>query len=275
MISLDAPTMRAARWLFHQVTVKDYEWNPQSAGRGAVADLASARRYLARFGDALNVTGKTALDVGCGNGHLCFELARRGAQRVVGADIGGEKALRNLAQERPEIQQRVEILKTDGTLRELGDERFDLVFSKDSFEHFSDPERVVEAMVGAVRPGGQLVIGFGPLWKGPTGGHIDFMTKLPWAHLLFPEPVIMAERRRFRPDEDARRFEEIKGGLNRMTLDRFERIMAGTGLRCSHFATNVSDSPVVRTMAVLRRIGPLREYFTANVYSVWTKPAVS
>jgi SAM-dependent methyltransferase len=151
---------------------------------------------------------------------LRFELVRRGAQRVVGADIGGEKALRNLAQERPEIQQRVEILKTHGTLRELGDERFDLVFSKDSFEHFSDPERVVEAMVGAVRPGGQLVIGFGPLWKGPTGGHIDFVTKLPWAHLLFPEPVIMAERRRFRPDEGARRFEEIKGGLTRMTLDR-------------------------------------------------------
>jgi len=50
---------------------------------------------------------------------------------------------------------------------------------------------------------GLLVIGFSPLWKAPYGGHIRFMTKLPWAHLIFPEEVIMAERRRFRPDEEA------------------------------------------------------------------------
>ena len=266
-------TTRAARWLFRQVTVKDYQWTPGSGGRGAENDLAAARRYLARFGGALDVAGKTALDVGTGNAQLCFELVRLGARRVVGADIGGEKARRNLALESPEVQARAEIVKTDGTLRELGDERFDVVLSKDSFEHFSDPEAVVEAMIGALRPGGQLVIGFGPLWKGPTGGHIDFMTRLPWAHLLFPEQVIMDERRRFRPEEDARRFEEIKGGLNKMTLERFERIMAATRLERSYFATNVSASRVVRAMAVVQRIPPLREYFTANVYSIWVKPA--
>jgi SAM-dependent methyltransferase len=269
----DGARTRAARWLFHRLTVKDYEWTPTSGARAPDTDLASARRYLARFGDALDVADKTALDVGCGAGHLCFELARRGAQRVVGVDLSGERAPENLAAEGPEVTARVEFVKTDGTLRELADERFDLVFSKDSFEHFADPESLVHRMIGLLRPGGRLVIGFGPLWKAPTGGHINFMTKLPWAHLLFPEPVIMAERRRFRPHEDARRFEEIRGGLNKMTLERFERIMAATGLERSHFATNVSDNPVVRGMAVVSRMAPLREYFTANVYSIWRKPA--
>jgi hypothetical protein len=60
------------------------------------------------------------------------------------------------------------------------------VFSKDSFEHFAEPEAIVERMIEVLQPDGRLVIGFDPLWKGPTVGHIDFMTKLPWAHLLFP-----------------------------------------------------------------------------------------
>ncbi len=80
-------TRGVARWLFHRITVKDYVWPPPVVGRDPEADLASARRYLARFRGSLDVAGKTALDVGCGNGQLCLELARLGAERVVGADI--------------------------------------------------------------------------------------------------------------------------------------------------------------------------------------------
>jgi SAM-dependent methyltransferase len=244
-----------ARWLFHRVTVKDYVWTPTAGQHSPEHDLASVRRYLSRFGGPLNVAAKTALDVGCGTGQLCFELARRGAGRVVGVDIGDLlTAHESYETESSVVKESVEFLQTDGSLRELRDERFDLVFSKDSFEHLGEPERVVEAMIDVLAPGGQLVIGFGPLWKGPTGGHIDFMTKLPWAHLLFPEPVVMEERKRFRPHEDAQRFEDILGGLNKMTLARFEAIMAATGLRRRYFATNVGDNPVVRAMKVARSV---------------------
>jgi SAM-dependent methyltransferase len=263
---------RIVRWLFHQVTVRDYVWTPEAGRRGDQLDLASTLRYLQRFGTAMDVTGRTALDVGCGSGQLCFELARRGAERVVGVEVGDVLALRESLLSQPaQVQERVEFVQTDGSLRELGDERFDLAFSKDSFEHFSDPESVVEAMIGALVPGGRLVIGFGPPWKAPTGGHIPFMTRLPWAHLLFPERVIMAERRRFRPLEDAERFEDIRGGLNKMTLARFEEIMSRTGLQPRYFATNVSDNPAVRAMKLLQAVPPLREYFTANIYSIWVK----
>jgi hypothetical protein len=85
--------------------------------------------------------------------------------------------------------------------------------------------------------------------------------------------VIMAERRRFHPQENARRCEEIRGGLNRMTLDRFEGIMATTGLERRYFATNVSENRVVRGMKLAAAIPPLREYFTANVYSIWQMPS--
>jgi hypothetical protein len=126
-------------------------------------------------------------------------------------------------------------------------------------------------MQGFLAPTGVLAIGFAPLWKAPYGGHITFMTKLPWAHLLFPEHVIMAERRRFRPAERARSFGEIRGGLNKMTLARFERIMDGSGLGRRYIATNVSDNPIVKAMDALSHLPRLREYFTQSVYGIWER----
>lgn len=263
-----------ARWLFRRVTHKNYVWTPAAGQRGAEVDLESTRRYLSRFGGSLEVASRTALDVGCGGGQLCFEVARRGAGRVVGVDMGIQVATEDYAAVASLVRDRVEFVETDGSLRELKGERFDLVFSKDSFEHYAEPADVVQTMIDVLAPGGQLVIGFGPLWKSPTGGHM-VMTNFPWAHLLFPESVIMQERRRFRPEEDAQRFEDIRGGLNKMTLARFEAIMAATGLRRRYFATNVSDNRGVRAMALVRKVPPLREYFTQSVYSIWEKDGVS
>jgi len=57
------------------------------------------------------------------------------------------------------------------------------------------------ARVRRLAHGWRIAIGFGPLWKSPYGGHIGYMTRLPWAHLLFSERAIMRERRRFFPND--------------------------------------------------------------------------
>jgi SAM-dependent methyltransferase len=263
-------SIRLSSVLFHQLTVKKYAppTSDQPPGKNE-----STRRFFRRFGSAPELQGKSVLDIGCSLGLECVEAAQRGALRVVGTDIRGvEFARARLATRHPELQDRVEFVSTDGSLAELGRERFDVVLSKDSMEHYADPESFIAVMAGLLKPGGELFIGFGPLWKSPTGGHIDFMTRIPWAHLIFPESVILAERRRFRPRENPRHFEEIAGGLNKMTLDRFRTIMSSSGLECRYFETNVSDNPIVKAMSVASRISPIREYFTANVYGIWRKP---
>jgi SAM-dependent methyltransferase len=169
----------------------------------------STERFLARLPSWLEFEGRTVLDVGCGRGSTCLALARMGAH-AVGGDIQPVTAAEKRLEREPELAGRCDFHQVE-SLRELGDGRFDIVLSQDSFEHYADPERFVFELVESIVPGGLVVIGFGPLWKAPFGGHINFMTRLPWAHLLFPERVIMAERRRFRPDEDARRFEDMPG----------------------------------------------------------------
>ena len=260
---------------FHSVCVRDYEWHPDAGLRTAEWHEDSTRRFLDRLEGHVDVRGKEVLDVGCGTGELAATLVRDGAARAVGIEIDllPDTRERLAGHFGADVAERVEFVETSGDLHELGDRRFDVVFSKEAMEHYDDPEGFVPLMAERVRPGGRLAIGFGPLWKSFDGGHMSYMTRLPWAHLLFPEDVIMAERRRFRPDEDARHFGEIRGGLNKMTLARFETIMRSSGLEPVFVRRNAGDHPAVRAMEVLARVRPLREYFTNNVYGVWEKPA--
>jgi SAM-dependent methyltransferase len=211
------------------------------------------------------------LDVGCGAAALCVEAARQGAAHVTGVDIYVDHGRAYVERQDPGVASRVTLVETKGDLSELGDQQFDMVLSKDSFEHYEDPEHFAALIAARMSPGGELFIGFGPLWKSPTGGHIGYMTPLPWAHLLFPDHVIMAERRRFRPRENASQWAETKGGINQMTLQRFQRIVGESGLECVYFATNVSDNRVVKAMDAVSKVPGLREFFTQNVYAVLRK----
>ena len=235
---------------------------------------ASAVMFLSRFAD-VDLAGKSVLDIGSALGNLCVQAAKHGASKVVGVDAEPlDKASTELIARRfPELADRITLLQTEGDMRELGSEQFDVVLSKDSFEHYPNPESFVHLIIDRLVPGGLLAVHFAPLWKSPKGGHIDFMTPVPWAHLLFPEDVIMAERKRFRPAEAAERFQDIRGGLNKMTLARFQALMAATDLECLHFAANESDKRSVRVMSTLARVPGLREYMTTSITGLWRKPS--
>jgi SAM-dependent methyltransferase len=255
------------RRIFHQLTVRngyrrDYDHYDES----------STRKWLDRFGDRLDFTGKTVLDVGCGSGRLAVEVARLGAAHVTGIDVDDTAATQQMVLGRfPDVAERITFVSTSGDLSELGDAEFDLVISKDSMEHYPDPERFVPLMAAHLAPAGQLAIGFGPLWKSPYGAHIEYMTPLPWVHLFFSEGTILAERKRFRPHENPSHWSEIRGGLNQMTYKRFVEIMSASELDPAWMSTNVSDSRAVKILARMRAVPPLREYCTVSVYGIWQR----
>jgi SAM-dependent methyltransferase len=266
--------MRFAAWAFHHIT--DRHYTPPTGPDALDWEHAerSLERFMRRFGETLDFSGRSLLDVGCGSGVLCVAAARQGARAVAGIDLDVSTARRLLRERGQDVADRVTFVQGDGTLDALEGRRFDVVVSKDSFEHYADPESFIHSIVAKIEPGGELIIGFGPLWKSPWGAHIEFMTKVPWAHLIFPEDVIMTERRRYRPEEDAERFEAVRGGLNKMTLARFESLAASSGLQSVYFETNVSDSSIVKAMKLLSRIPPLREHCTQSIFTILRKPAV-
>lgn len=74
-------------------------------------------------------------------------------------------------------------------------------------------------MSALLEPKGEVIASFGPTWYHPLGGHL--FSVFPWAHLLFSEKALLRWRSDFKTD-GATHFGEVAGGLNQMTVDRFE-----------------------------------------------------
>jgi cyclopropane fatty-acyl-phospholipid synthase-like methyltransferase len=204
---------------------------------------------------------KTVLDFGCGYGLQAIAMAQRGARSVVGVDIiHAEKAAENAAAHG--CSDRTRFYRTippelHGT--------FDMVLSCRSFEHFSDPGAVLQEMCEAATPGGLVVITFAEPWWSATGSHMNFFTRVPWANVWFSEKTLMAVRSRFRAD-GARRFEEVAGGLNKMTLAKFERLIAASEMKEEfrrYYAT--------KKLPLVTRIPLMREFLVSAVAAILCK----
>jgi SAM-dependent methyltransferase len=137
------------------------------------------------------------------------------------------------------------------------------MISLDSFEHFHDPEVALAQMYALLRPGGRALIAFGPTWYHPYGGHS--FSVFPWAHLVFTERALLRWRADFRND-GATRFAEIQGGLNQMTIRRFERMVG----KCPFRVESLMAVPI----AALRFLGTrlAREWTTSYVRACLTRP---
>jgi len=204
------------------------------------------------LGDRLleDLKGKCVIDFGCGEGKDSIEIARCGASRVIGIDIWDAMlaaARRNAAA--AGVADRCEFCT-------VATEQVDAIVSLDAFEHFADPAAILGVMRRLLKPGGFIAVSFGPTWYHPYGGHL--FSVFPWAHLLFSERALIRWRSDIRAD-GATRFSEVEGGLNQMTISRFERLVRACGFEADYF------EPVP-----IRKLAPLhnrltREFSTAIV----------
>src|SRR5258708_34813344 len=218
---------------------------PAGASRMTGAAYASASKLQILLGADLleRVRGKDVLDFGCGYGVEAVEMAHV-ARSVFGLDIL-PKSLergRELAQ-----QEGVADRCTFGTIPPV--DRVDTIISLDSFEHFGRPDDILRTMHELLRPGGQVIASFGPTWYHPLGGHL--FSVFPWAHLVFSERALVRWRSDIRAD-GATRLSEVDGGLNQMTIGRFERLVAASPLRLVH----LQAVPIRQVRAIAHRFTP-------------------
>jgi len=168
------------------------------------------------------IAGKVVIDFGCGEGSDAVELAGKGAKRVIGID-NREEVLQTARQKALSAGVQDTCVFATST-----NELADVVISMDAFEHFADPLGILRIMNTLLQPAGEILVSFGPTWYHPLGGHL--FSVFPWAHLIFSEKALIRWRSTFKTD-GATRFSEVAGGLNQMTVARFEELIAGSPLK--------------------------------------------
>ena len=143
--------------------------SPRCTVRTKPLDEPRIRRWMTRQCAGAD----PVLDVGCGAGELCAELARRG-HRVTGVDTDPAQlaaARRTAAQGGPHGAP--EWLQDDGeVLGRLGDGRFGAVTLVFVLHHMADPGAGLRAAWRVLGPGGRLLVAE-MLPKGPEAGDLS------------------------------------------------------------------------------------------------------
>jgi SAM-dependent methyltransferase len=204
----------------------------------------------------VDLTDKTVLDFGCGTGEAAIECARLGARQVIGVDIQARwlEIARHKAMEAGVTRQCSFDYRTDLTA--------DFVLSLNAFEHYDDPAEVLIQMQTHLKPEGRILIAFGPLWKHPYGGHL--FSVFPWAHLLLTEAALIRWRSDFKTD-GATKFGEVAGGLNQMTVRKFEQFVERSRLR----VVRMKLVPIKAAARLHNRV--TREYLTSGIIGELTQ----
>jgi len=226
-------------------------WTPDNA-------LTNWRDVVPHF-DA-DIRGRRLLDYGCGLGYQAIALIRAGAERVMGLDINAAVLARAGELVR---HHRLEHRITLARQLAPGDQgTFDVVLSQNAMEHYARPADALGAMCLSLKRNGKLLLTFGPPWLAPYGAHMHYFTAVPWVHLLFSERTVMDVRRRFRDDG----LTSYEPAVNKMTIGRFERLLAASGLRVDY-----RQYDCVKKLNVLRVLPWMRELFINRVTIVARK----
>jgi glycosyltransferase involved in cell wall biosynthesis/SAM-dependent methyltransferase len=228
-------------------------------------------RFWARLGGAPPLEGRKVLDIGCGHGSLCVDMAERGAARVVGIDVDQERirfAAENLRGRHPDVESRIEFIGCD--VGDLNEADFDVIVSKDTFEHIVDLAESFPVIARRLRRGGRMYIGFGPLYRSPRGDHGRLRARLPWGHLVVPESLLL--RRLRRRGTSVTTVEDL--GLNKYRVGDFRSVFDEAGLTVIEWHVNASDRLISRVFSALRRVLPSSDILAHNLYCVLEKPAM-
>jgi SAM-dependent methyltransferase len=225
---------------------------PDYAGATARYTVANALDFAKKTipGFIDRIQGQRVLDYGCGPGYQAVAMALAGAREVVGVDInsdwlaaGRELALKNGCSDR---------VKFEKGFDPHANAHFDVAISLSSFEHFADSASELATMIRNVKPGGLVIVSFAEPWLSHNGSHMGGFAKIPWVNVLFSEQTVMNVRSRYR-DDGARKYEDVRGGLNRMTLRKFESIVRKSGAQVEELKYHTTlGLPAVDRVPVVR-----------------------
>ena len=225
-------------------------------------EYAKGKFVLDRFRSlAAGWEGGRGLDFGCGGGGLTYRL-REHCSHATGIDLDAQKIAFAAAQAGRLGVTGVDFVRYDGGPVPLPAGSFDVVLCCDVIEHLPDPARFVADFRRLLKPGGWLLLCFGPPWYHPHGKHM--WVKLPgwWTHLLFPRRAVM----KLAANNPDATWAEL--GLHRLSVGRFERVMAASG-----FEPVVQRHLIAKPLTPLKWVPGVRELFIGETVGVYRNPS--
>ena len=228
------------------------------------------KKFWQRLSLKPDFKNKTILDFGCGHGSLAIEIANLGAQKVIGVDLNNDLinfAKENLDENFPALKNKVEfevvdLLKTD-KFKEV-----DYIVAKDTFEHSSNLDKILQKFHQILKKDGMVLAGFGPLYNFYNGDHGRTEVYLPWFHIIIPEKILI-NRLNKKYKKNLRKIEDL--GLSKYSLRDYVRIFEESNFEITYFKTNFSEHPLAFIFNILSKVKIFEEYCTYNIYSILKK----
>jgi ubiquinone/menaquinone biosynthesis C-methylase UbiE len=132
-------------------------------------DLATKIEALYRIGDAVRrrrivrealsvAPGQRILDVGCGPGFYCAELAEQAGPSGSVLGVDSSPAMLELAARRCAGRDRIELRQADAASLPAADASFDAALCVQVLEYVADPSAALAEIHRALRPGSRVVV---------------------------------------------------------------------------------------------------------------------
>lgn len=132
--------------------IKKY-WEQSGKGKALLAEnafITDSQRIIIPPEEAL------VLDVGCGNGDYGLAWAKAGAM-VVSYEYDAGR-LKTISSKMTENNLRVNLINGDAHLLPFGENIFDFIICRNLIEHVDRPQRLVEEIIRALKPGGKIIL---------------------------------------------------------------------------------------------------------------------
>ncbi len=124
------------------------------------------------------------LELGCYDGVVCYLLNKNFKKQATGIDWRDE------AFDKEALKNGTRLMQMDAQATSFEDHSFDVIFSYDSFEHFSKPDLVLKDAYRVLKPGGYMYLDFGPLYPSPWGLHTYSSLPVPYCQFLFSQSTM-------------------------------------------------------------------------------------
>jgi SAM-dependent methyltransferase len=217
--------------------------------RKAATSVTEMERTLGVVAGA-SLTG-WVLEIGCFDGAVAFEIARRPGTQVLGSDLARyyvtqrpgqpedaavaaqQETLASLRERARDVAGAapgaVDFIEDDITASSLEPASFDIIASFEVLEHVQRPPAAFASMARLLRPGGLLYHDYNPFFS-INGGHSLVTLDLPWGHTRLAAPDVERYLREIRPSEAEQALRFYRESLNRMTLADLRAVVARANL---------------------------------------------